>query len=60
MGNCLARIGLTKAFLDFRQEAESFNRILKRSSIRKPLHNLKDLLLDCFGGHCDHLIRFVL
>ena len=56
----LTGIGLTKAFLDFCQEAEAFDRILKSGRIRKPLHNLKDLLLDCFGGHCNHLVRLAL
>ena len=51
VGNCLARIGLTKAFFNFRQEAEPFDSILKRGGIRKPLHNLKDFLLDRFSGH---------
>lgn len=60
VGDCLPSIGLAKAFLDFRQETEPFDRILKRGGIRKPFHNLKNLLLDRFSGHCDHLIRFIL
>jgi hypothetical protein len=60
VGNCLAGIGLTKALLDFCQEAEPFDGILKGGSIRKPFHNLKDLLLDCFSGHRNHLVRLVL
>jgi hypothetical protein len=57
VGNRLTRIGLAKAFLDLCQEAEAFDRILKRGSIRKPLHDLKDLLFDRFGSHRNHLIR---
>ena len=60
VGNRLSRIRLAKAFLDFCQEAEPFDRILKRSRIRKSFHDLKDLLLDCFSGHRDHLIRLTL
>ena len=60
MGNGLTSIGLTKALLDFRQEAEPFDRVLKRGRIRKPLHNLKDLLFHRFSGHRNHLIRLVL
>jgi len=60
VGNRLSRIGLTKAFLDFCQEAEPFDRIFKGGGIRKPLHNLKNLLLDRFSGHDNHLVRFVL
>jgi len=60
VGNRLARIRLAKAFLDFCQEAEPFDRILKRSGIRKPLHNLKDLLLDRFSGHRNHLVHLAL
>jgi len=55
VGNCLAGIGLAKAFLDLCQEAESFDRILKRGGIRKPLDNLKDLLFHRFNGHDNHL-----
>lgn len=60
VGNRLSRIGLTEAFLNFRQEAESFDGIFEGGGIGKPLHNLKDFLLDRFGGHRDHLFRFVL
>ena len=58
VGDRFARIGLTKAFFDLYQEAEAFDRILKRGSIKKPLHNLKDLLFDRFSGHRNHLVRF--
>ena len=55
VGNRLARIGLAKAFLDFRQETEPFHRILKRGRIRKSLDNLKDLLLHRFNRHRNYL-----
>ena len=60
VGNRLARIRLAKAFLDFRQKTEPFDSIFKRGGIRKPLHNLKDLLLDRFSGHCNYLVRLTL
>ena len=60
VGDCLPRIGLAKAFFDLCQKAELFDRIFKRGSIRKPLHNLKDLLLDRFSGHCNYLVRLAL
>ena len=59
VGERLACIGLTKPFLDFRQEAEPFNGSLKLGGIRKPLYNLKDFLFHRFSGHRDHLFRFV-
>ena len=55
-GYSLPRIGLAKAFISFRQEAKPFDCILKRGGIRKPLHDLKELLLDRFGSHRNHLM----
>jgi hypothetical protein len=60
VGDRLARIALTKAFLDFRQETEPFDRILKCGGIRKPLHSPNDFLFDGFSGHRNHLVRFIL
>lgn len=56
----LTNIGLTKAFFNFRQEAEPFDRVLKGSRIRKSLDNLQDLLLDRFGDHRNHFVRLAL
>ena len=55
--NRFPSIGLTKTFLNFRQETEPFDSIFKGSRIRKTLHNLKDFLLDPFSGHRNHLVR---
>ncbi|MDE3042279.1 MAG: hypothetical protein KGJ82_17125, partial [Nitrospirota bacterium] len=60
VGNRLTNIRLTKAFLNFCQETEPFDRILKRGIIRNPLHNLKYLLLDRFSSHRNHLVRLAL
>ncbi len=56
VGNRVARIGLAKAFLNFRQETEPFDGILKGSRIRKSLDNLDDLLFYRFSSQDNHLM----
>ncbi len=60
VGDCLARVGLTEAFFDFRQEAEPLDGIFERGCIGKLLDRVKDLLFHRFNGHRGHLIRFIL
>ncbi len=60
MRHQITSIGLTKAFFNFRQEAEPFDCILKGGRFRKSLDDLKNLLFHRFSGYRDHLIRLVL
>jgi hypothetical protein len=61
VGNRLSSIGLTKTFLNFRQETEPFDGILESGRIRKSLDNLKDFLFHRFSGsglsQADRIVR---